>query len=76
MTSSKPFFKSSVRSERVASSKSNDSFLDGKFDPESMPSKVQEAEIDDGVEDMMPMGYPDMPERKEYLWSCDLEGSI
>ena len=39
-----------------------------------MPSKVQEAEIDDGVEDMMPMGYPDMPERKEYLWSCDLEG--
>ena len=49
-------------------------FLDGKFDPESMPSKVQEAEIDDGVEDMMPMGYPDMPERKEYLWSCDLEG--
>ena len=41
-----------------------------------MPSKVQEAEIDDGVEDMMPMGYPDMPERKEYLWSCDLEGSL
>jgi len=51
-----------------------DCLTDGKFDPESMPSKVQEAEIDDGVEDMMPMGYPDMPERKEYLWSCDLEG--
>jgi len=43
-----------------------------------MPSKIpQEAEIDsDDGEEMMPMGagYPGMPERKEYLWSCDLKG--
>merc|ERR1712168_170631 len=38
-----------------------------------MPSKIQEvdAEID---EEMMPEMMPEMPERKEYLWSCDLEG--
>ena len=45
-----------------------------------MPSKIpQEAEIDsDDGEEMMPMGagYPGMPERKEYLWSCDLKGKI
>ena len=44
-----------------------------------MPSKIpQEAEIDsDDGEEMMPMGagYPGMPERKEYLWSCDLKGN-
>ena len=44
-----------------------------------MPSKIpQEAEIDsDDGEEMMPMGagYPGMPERKEYLWSCDLKGT-
>lgn len=45
-----------------------------------MPSKIpQEAEIDsdDGEEMMMPMGgqgYPGIPERKEYLWSCNLKG--
>ena len=45
-----------------------------------MPSKIpQEAEIDsDDGEEMMPMGagYPGMPERKEYLWSCDLKGNF
>ena len=45
-----------------------------------MPSKIpQEAEIDsDDGEEMMPMsaGYPGMPERKEYLWSCDLKGKF
>ena len=45
-----------------------------------MPSKIpQEAEIDsDDGEEMMPMGagYPGMPERKEYLWSCDLKGNL
>ena len=45
-----------------------------------MPSKIpQEAEIDsDDGEEMMPMGagYPGMPERKEYLWSCDLKGKL
>lgn len=41
-----------------------------------MPSKIQDDIVEGGSdEEMMPMGYPDMPERKEYLWSCDLEGA-
>ena len=40
-----------------------------------MPSKIQEAEIE-ADEDMMDMCPPEMPERKEYLWSCDLEGKF
>jgi len=44
-----------------------------------MPSKVPQepAEIESDEEEMMPMGgYPgEMPERKEYLWSCDLKGA-
>jgi hypothetical protein len=46
-----------------------------------MPSKVvaeREAEIESDEEEMMPMGpggYPgEIPERKEYLWSCNLKG--
>merc|ERR1712021_117795 len=39
-----------------------------------MPSKIQEVDAFDGDEEMMPEMMPEMPERKEYLWSCDLEG--
>ena len=39
-----------------------------------MPSKIQEAEIE-ADEDMMEIP-PELPERKEYLWSCDLEGKL
>merc|ERR1711962_568970 len=41
---------------------------------EKMPSKIQEAEIEADDQDMMDCCPPEMPERKEYLWSCDLEG--
>lgn len=41
-----------------------------------MPSKIPaEAEIESDEEMMgAPMGYPEMLERKNYLWSCDLQG--
>ena len=42
-----------------------------------MPSKIQEVDTCcDGDEEMMPEMMPEMPERKEYLWSCDLEGTV
>jgi len=46
-----------------------------------MPSKVaaEPAEIESDEEEMsMPMGgYPgEIPERKEYLWSCNLKGNF
>ena len=44
-----------------------------------MPSKLQkapEAEIDSDEEEMNMEQYPmAMPERKEYLWSCNLKGT-
>merc|ERR1712106_354767 len=40
-----------------------------------MPSKIQEVDSTfDGDEEMTSEMMPEMPERKEYLWSCDLEG--
>ena len=44
------------------------------YSQKTMPSKIQEAEIE-ADEDMMEIP-PELPERKEYLWSCDLEGKL